>query len=345
MRAIAVSEYRADARLVDLDKPSAGPGQVLLKVDAAGMNPMDRAIADGAFSEVFPATFPLIMGVDVVGVVEAVGDGAGAYAIGDRVFGKLLSPPLGASGSYADYAAVPADSSVATVPEKLSNEIAVTLPTPGVTALQLARSLEPAVGKTVAVVGAGGAVGGFLTQLLVASGARVLAVVWPRQADRVRSYGAHERSSTPRRWRMEFTERLQTGSMSWWTWLVTPSSSRCVPTRSVLTARRFRRDTWATSTRLPRRTLLVSISSCRRQLLICRPSRHLRQQANSFLPLFVAFDWRTCRICSTANQRSLTAKPLFDPTHRDSRIGAACSATKRVGGTRSTSFVRSKEVE
>jgi NADPH2:quinone reductase len=192
MRAIAVSEYRADARLVDLDKPSAGPGQVLLKIDAAGMNPMDQAIADGAFSEVFPATFPLIMGVDVVGVVEAVGDGAGAYAIGDRVFGKLLSPPLGASGSYADYAAVPADSSVATVPEKLSNEIAVTLPTPGVTALQLARSLEPAVGKTVAVVGAGGAVGGFLTQLLVASGARVLAVVWPRQADRVRSYGAHE---------------------------------------------------------------------------------------------------------------------------------------------------------
>jgi NADPH:quinone reductase-like Zn-dependent oxidoreductase len=156
------------------------------------MNPLDQAIAGGAFSEVLPATFPLILGVDVAGIVEAVGDGPGPYSVGDRVFGQLLAPPLGSSGAYADYAVVAADATVATVPDGLSSEVAATLPTPGVTAMQLARSLEPLAAKTIAVVGAGGAVGGFLTQLLVASGARVLAVALPPQAARVRGYGVHD---------------------------------------------------------------------------------------------------------------------------------------------------------
>lgn len=189
MRAISVSEYRADARLGEHDKPTPGPGQVLVEVQAAGMNPLDQAIASGAFAERLQARFPLILGVDVAGVVESVGDGPAKYSIGDRVFGQLLTP--GAIGAYADYVALPADATVAIVPDALSSEIAAALPTPGVTALQLARSLEPSAGKTVAVVGAGGAVGGFLTQLLVASGARVLAVTLPPQADRVRGYGAH----------------------------------------------------------------------------------------------------------------------------------------------------------
>src|SRR5271156_274781 len=126
MRAIAISEYRADARLGEHSKPTAGPGQVLVKVEAAGMNPLDKAIASGAFSEVKPATFPLILGVDVAGVVEAVGEGASPYAIGDRVFGKILSPPLGASGAYADYAAIATDATVAMVPDGLSSDVAAT---------------------------------------------------------------------------------------------------------------------------------------------------------------------------------------------------------------------------
>jgi NADPH2:quinone reductase len=188
MRAIGVSEYRAEARLGEYNKPAPGPGQALVKVQAAGMNPMDQAIASGAFSETIPATFPLILGVDLAGVIEAVGDGRAPYSVGDRVFGQLLE----SSGAYADYAAVAADATVTTVPDGLSSEVAASLPTPGVTALQLARSLEPLAEKTVAVVGAGGVVGGFLTQLLVAAGARVLAVALPPQAERVYAYGAHE---------------------------------------------------------------------------------------------------------------------------------------------------------
>lgn len=192
MRAISVSEYGADALLGERDKPTAGSGQILLKVEAAGMNPLDQAIASGAFGKAIPATFPMILGVDVVGVVEAVGDGVSRYSVGDRIFGQLLTPPLGSSGTYAEYVAVAAEATVATLPSRVSSEVAATLPTPGVTGLQLARSLVPSAAKTVAVVGAGGAVGGFLTQLLVATGARVLAVVLPPQFDRVRSYGAKQ---------------------------------------------------------------------------------------------------------------------------------------------------------
>jgi NADPH:quinone reductase len=192
MLAVSVHEYQAAARLGEHDKPVAGPGQLLLRVQAAGMNPLDQAIASGAFSEAMPATFPLILGVDVSGVIESVGDGASLYSVGDRIFGQMLTPPLGSSGAYAEYAVVSADASIASVPDTVPSEVAASLPTPGVTALQLARSLEPAAAKTVAVIGAGGAVGGFLTQLLVASDARVLAVALPPQVDRVRSYGAHQ---------------------------------------------------------------------------------------------------------------------------------------------------------
>ena len=191
MRAIAVSEYKADARLAEYDRPIVGPGQALIRVEAAGMNPLDQAIASGAFSELFPATFPLILGVDVVGVIEDVGRVPSPYGIGDRVFGQLLSPPLGASGAYADYTRIDADATVASVPDTLTSEVAAALPTPGVTALQLERLLEPSATKTIAVAGAGGAVGGFLTQLLATSGARVMAFTLPEQTDRVRGYGAH----------------------------------------------------------------------------------------------------------------------------------------------------------
>ena len=79
MRAVAVSEYGASPALVEVPDPQPGPGQVLIKVRAAGMNPMDRSIATGAWASRFDATFPLIMGVDVAGVIEAAGENAGPF--------------------------------------------------------------------------------------------------------------------------------------------------------------------------------------------------------------------------------------------------------------------------
>ncbi len=84
MRAITVDEYGAAPALTEMPDPQLGPGQVLIKIEAAGINPMDRTIANGGWKAAMPASFPLILGADLAGVVEAVGEGAGKFAPGRR---------------------------------------------------------------------------------------------------------------------------------------------------------------------------------------------------------------------------------------------------------------------
>jgi len=95
VRAVAVSEYGASPALVEVPDPQPGPGQVLIKVRAAGMNPMDRSIATGAWASRFDATFPLIMGVDVAGVIEEAGENAARFVVGDEVFGHIKQISVG----------------------------------------------------------------------------------------------------------------------------------------------------------------------------------------------------------------------------------------------------------
>jgi NADPH:quinone reductase len=192
MRAITVSEYGAAPALTQMPDPRPGSGQLLIKTEAAGMNPMDRTIADGGWKEAMPASFPLILGADVAGVIEAVGEGAGKFLPGDEVFGQLLIAPLGTAGTYAEYVAVTEDAPLARLPKDLEPSIAAALPTAGVTALEIVESLEPLTGKTVLMVGAAGGVGSFATQLAANAGAQVIAVAPAAVDDRMRDYGAAE---------------------------------------------------------------------------------------------------------------------------------------------------------
>src|ERR1700693_5805053 len=155
MRAVTVSEYGGATALTHMPDAQPGPGQVLIKIQAAGMNPMDRNLANGAMKATAPASFPFILGSDLAGVVEAVGEGAGKFASGDAVFGHLLISPLGSAGTYAEYVAVTEDAPLTRIPEGLEPTIAAALPTAGATALQIVESLEPLAGKTMLVVGAG----------------------------------------------------------------------------------------------------------------------------------------------------------------------------------------------
>jgi NADPH2:quinone reductase len=82
--------------------PQAGPGQVLIKIQAAGINPMERNLANGAMKATVPATFPSILGSDLSGVVQAVGEGAANFKSGDQVFGHLSIAPRGSAGTYAE---------------------------------------------------------------------------------------------------------------------------------------------------------------------------------------------------------------------------------------------------
>jgi hypothetical protein len=151
--------------------PEPGPGQVLIRLRAAGMNPMDRALASGAWKPM-PATFPMVLGVDGAGVVEQLGPGASRFSVGDDLFGQLLIAPLGSAGTYAEYVAVTEDAPLARVPGGLDDVVAAALPTAGGAGLALVDLLEPLADKTVLIVGAGGGVGSFATQFAANAGAR-----------------------------------------------------------------------------------------------------------------------------------------------------------------------------
>jgi NADPH:quinone reductase len=192
MRAIAVSEYGGSPMVSDLPKPQPGPGQLTIRIEAAAMNPMDRKIADGAWRSQMAATFPLVPGADVAGVVEELGSGATRFASGDKVFGQLLIAPIGSAGTYAEQVAVPEEAPLALVPGGLEASVAATLPTAGSTGLDVVDSLPPLFGKTVLIVGAGGGVGAFATQFAANAGAHVIANAHAAAADRLRGYGAAE---------------------------------------------------------------------------------------------------------------------------------------------------------
>jgi NADPH:quinone reductase len=200
MRAITVSEYGAGPAVTELPRPRAGPGQVLIAVQAAGMNPMDMEIANGGWKDRMPATFPMVLGADLAGIVEEDRPGVAGLEPGDLVFGQLLIAPLGSAGTYAEYVAVSADAPLTHVPAGLDPVTAAALPTAGGTAMAIAESLTPLAGKTALIVGASGGVGSFLTQLAAQAGAHVDAGAPAAEAGRMSRYGAAEtidRAATP----------------------------------------------------------------------------------------------------------------------------------------------------
>lgn len=189
MRAVTVKEYGATPEVAEIPTPEPGAGQVLIRLRAAGMNPMDLWLASGAWKPM-PATFPMVLGADGAGVVEKVGEGASRYSVGDDLFGQLLIAPLGSAGTYAEYVAVSEDAPLARVPRGLDDVVAAALPTAGGAGLALVEQLEPLAGRTVLIVGAGGGVGSFATQFAANAGANVIANVRADDAERMRGYGA-----------------------------------------------------------------------------------------------------------------------------------------------------------
>jgi NADPH:quinone reductase-like Zn-dependent oxidoreductase len=191
MRAITVTEYGATPAVAEIPTPEPEQGQVLIKLRAAGINPMDRTLASGAWKPM-PATFPMVLGADCAGVVEQLGEGASRFSVGDDLFGQLLIAPLGSAGTYAEYVAVTEDAPLARVPGGLDDVVAAALPTAGGAGLALVDLLEPLADNTVLIVGAGGGVGSFATQFAANAGGNVIANARARDAERMRAYGATE---------------------------------------------------------------------------------------------------------------------------------------------------------
>jgi NADPH:quinone reductase-like Zn-dependent oxidoreductase len=193
MRAAVIDGYGGSDRLQvrEVGEPGEpGPGQVLLLVRAAGVNPIDWKMRRGSLRLVMPAKFPLILGYDVAGEVEAIGPEVTRFQPGDRVFGMTDPRPRG--GSYAERT-LARESALAAMPESLSFEEAAALPVAGLTALQALRDKgELVAGETVVINGASGGVGHLAVQIAFTVGADVTGVSSRRNLDFVRSLGAHE---------------------------------------------------------------------------------------------------------------------------------------------------------
>jgi NADPH:quinone reductase-like Zn-dependent oxidoreductase len=191
MRAITIDDYGTKLRLQDIPKPQAGEGEVLIRLRAAGVNPMDWKVRDGWYKGWLPAEFPAVLGVDGAGDVEQVGPGVTAFQPGSAVFGQFM-PRVLHWGTYADYVVTSAAGAVVPKPAALDNVQAAALPMPAQTALACVDALSLVPGSTLLIVGATGGIGTYAVQLAALAGARVLATARPDAADYATSLGATE---------------------------------------------------------------------------------------------------------------------------------------------------------
>jgi NADPH:quinone reductase-like Zn-dependent oxidoreductase len=191
VKALALTGFDDPPAVVNAPDPTPGPGEVLVRVAAASINAYDTFVAMGAMKDYLPYEFPAVLGGDVAGVVESVGEGVEGFAPGDRVFGMVGQKPAVRDGSFGERVAANA-AALAPIPEGVDDQAAGTLGVAGTTALEAVNAVEPAAGDVVVVVGATGGVGSFAVQLAAARGAHVVASVRPGDEEFVTGLGAAE---------------------------------------------------------------------------------------------------------------------------------------------------------
>lgn len=190
MRAFAVPDFNATGTVVERPKPEPGEGQILVRVSAAGVNPIDAGIVAGGMRQYMEHRLPLVPGFDYAGTVEAVGPDVDAGRVGEEVFGAVGAPVFG-EGSWAEY--VLANAALAFPrPEGLAADAAAAIPVAGGEALALLDAVDAKAGDTLLIIGAAGGVGSFLVQLAARLGATVLAASRSQNADYLRGLGAAE---------------------------------------------------------------------------------------------------------------------------------------------------------
>jgi NADPH:quinone reductase-like Zn-dependent oxidoreductase len=185
MKASVLHEYGPPSNLKyeDFPDPKPGPGEVLVRVQAASVNPIDWKLRSGAAKARFPLTLPAILGRDVAGTVRELGEGVKGFAVGDRVFAL-------ANRTYAELCVVKA-SELAPIPDKLDMTTAAAIPLVALTGDQLIRkATKVASGQTILLTGALGSVGRCALFAALEIGAHVIAGVRKQQIHDAMDLGA-----------------------------------------------------------------------------------------------------------------------------------------------------------
>lgn len=191
MRAIAITDFMLTPQLMDLPRPQPGPDEILVRLYAAGLNPVDWKIAEGMLSDGVRHRFPLILGTDGAGVVEAVGPAVTALRPGDEVYGEFQDVTRGL-GSYAEYGMFTQGAPVARMPHGMTFTQAAAVPGATMTGYNMVETAKVDQGQTVLVSGASGGVGQQAVQFAVLQGARVIATATADIAEYLRELGAAE---------------------------------------------------------------------------------------------------------------------------------------------------------
>lgn len=189
MKAVSVSAYDGldGVDIGIFPKPKPGPGEVLVRVRACAVNPLDWKVTDGSVASFLDREPPFIIGADIAGIVEQVGEGVTRHKVGDQVFGQV-----GLLGGYAEYA-VTGEGRLSPKPDGLSFEEAACIPISGATAYDLViRDGGLKKGERVLVQGGAGGVGHYAIQIAHDAGAYVIATASPANAAFLKELGADE---------------------------------------------------------------------------------------------------------------------------------------------------------
>jgi NADPH:quinone reductase-like Zn-dependent oxidoreductase len=187
VKAIVIDRFGEAGTVRDIADPVLEPDGVVIRVTRAGINPIDWKVRDGKAGA---RTFPLVLGQDVAGIVESIGERVSRVKAGDRVFGVARE-----RGGYAEKTMIrdgQNDSPFTRIPDGVSDAQAAALPTPGLTALGSLDVLGVGRATRLLVVGAAGSVGGASVQIAHHRGAHVTGVVRPGQDEDVRRLGADD---------------------------------------------------------------------------------------------------------------------------------------------------------
>ena len=189
MRAIAIKQFGAadELQLLELPIPDPDPSEVLIRIAASGVNPVDVLLREGFAADAHPQ-FPIIMGVDLAGTIESVGLGVTEFEPGDTVYAHKQ----GGNGTYAEYAVLPSKW-VARQPTSLNHLESSAVPCAALTAYQaITELLQIGAGQTFLITGAAGGVGSFAVQIAVSLGVHVIATASSRNHQFLQELGADE---------------------------------------------------------------------------------------------------------------------------------------------------------
>lgn len=189
MKAFGIARYKGEVTSMDVVEPPVGPGDVRVRVHAAGVNQLDVKLAEGEFRPILRYELPLMLGHDVAGVVESVGSAVTRFAVGDEVFARPADHRI---GTFAERIVI-AEADAARKPATLSMVEAASMPLVALTAWQaLVERAQVGPGTRVLIHGGSGGFGSLAIQLARHLGAHVVTTASAAHVDWLRTIGAHD---------------------------------------------------------------------------------------------------------------------------------------------------------